>query len=119
MKLATCPPLTLLADLRAKSAAVLAGELRPGSRLPSSRCLATDPHLSCNTVELAFAPSEAEGKLAMTVVAPRPEVVFGGERPPSAAEIAAPHHRAHAERFLANSVHTEARCEPAELSHRP
>ena len=57
------------------------------------------------------------GKLAMTVVILRPEVAFGGERQPSAAEIEALHHRAHAECFLANSVKTEVRCEPAGLPH--
>ena len=59
------------------------------------------------------------GKFMMTVVTLRPEVVFGGERQPSAAEIEALHHRAHEECFLANSVQTEVRCEPAELSHHP
>ena len=52
------------------------------------------------------------GKLVMTVVILRPEVVFGGERRPLAAEIEALHHRAHEECFLANSVKTEVRCEP-------
>jgi organic hydroperoxide reductase OsmC/OhrA len=53
------------------------------------------------------------GKLVMTVVTLRPEVVFGGERQPSMAEIEALHHRAHEECFLANSVRTEVRCEPS------
>ena len=52
------------------------------------------------------------GKLVMTQVTLRPEVVFGGERLPSSAEILALHHRAHEECFLANSVKTEVRCEP-------
>ncbi len=43
--------------------AILAGELRPGARLPSSRRLATDLELSRNTVELAFFQLEAEGFL--------------------------------------------------------
>ena len=59
------------------------------------------------------------GKLVMTVVTLRPEVVFGGERQPSTAEIEALHHRAHEECFLANSVKTKVCCEPPELSHRP
>ena len=59
------------------------------------------------------------GKLVMTVVTLRPEVVFGGERQPSALEIETLHHRAHEECFLANSVKTEVRCEPAGLHHHP
>ena len=55
------------------------------------------------------------GKLVMTVVTLRPEVVFSGERQPAAAEISALHRRAHEECFLANSVKTEVRCEPVEL----
>jgi organic hydroperoxide reductase OsmC/OhrA len=55
------------------------------------------------------------GKFAMTVVTLRPEVVFGGERQPSAEEIQALHHRAHEECFIANSVKTDVRCEPAGL----
>ena len=52
------------------------------------------------------------GKLVMTVVTLRPEVVFGGDRQPSAIEIEALHHRAHEECFLANSVKTDVRCAP-------
>jgi len=55
-----------------------------------------------------------EGKLAMTVVTLRPKVAFVGERIPDAAEIAAMHHEAHAECFIANSVLTEVRCEPVD-----
>ncbi len=43
--------------------AILAGELRPGARLPSSRRLALDLELSRNTIELAFSQLEAEGFL--------------------------------------------------------
>jgi len=53
------------------------------------------------------------GKLAMTRVTLRPEVVFVGERLPTQDEIAAMHHEAHAECFIANSVTTDVRCEPA------
>jgi len=55
---------------------------------------------------------DARGRLAMTVVTLRPEVAFGGERRPDAGEIAAMHHEAHEECFIANSVRTEVRCEP-------
>ena len=61
-----------------------------------------------------LAKNEA-GKLVMKVVTLRPEVIFGGERQPSAAQIEALHHRAHEECFLANSVKTEVRCEPVGL----
>lgn len=55
-----------------------------------------------------------EGKLAMTVVTLRPRVAFVGEHRPDAAAIAAMHHEAHTECFIANSVLTEVRCEPAD-----
>ncbi|MES1977803.1 MAG: OsmC family protein [Pseudomonadota bacterium] len=54
----------------------------------------------------------AEGKLAMTVVTLRPEVVFYGAKLPTRAEIDALHHEAHEECFIANSVKTEVRCKP-------
>lgn len=54
----------------------------------------------------------ARGKLAMTVVTLRPEVVFSGERSPGREEFLAMHHQAHEECFIANSVLTEVRCEP-------
>ena len=54
----------------------------------------------------------AAGKIAMTHVTLRPKVAFVGERLPTADEIAAMHHEAHAECFIANSVTTEVRCEP-------
>ena len=55
---------------------------------------------------------DAAGKWAMTRVTLYPEVVFAGDARPSPADIAALHHRAHEECFLANSVKTEVRCEP-------
>ena len=54
----------------------------------------------------------AAGKMAMTQVTLRPQVAFGGERLPTDDEIAAMHHAAHDECFIANSVTTEVRCEP-------
>ncbi len=54
----------------------------------------------------------AEGKLAMTQVTLRPEVVFSGERVPSRDELLALHEAAHDACFIANSVKTEVRCEP-------
>ena len=59
----------------------------------------------------------ASGKLVMTRVTLRPEIVFGGDPPPPPAEeIMALHHRAHEECFIANSVKTEVLCEPPGLA---
>lgn len=55
---------------------------------------------------------DERGKLAITTVTLRPEVSFSGVPMPTRAEIAAMHHEAHDECFIANSVRTEVRCEP-------
>ena len=54
----------------------------------------------------------SEGKIAMTVVTLRPEVIFSGERLPTRAELDQLHHAAHASCYIANSVRTDVRCEP-------
>ena len=54
----------------------------------------------------------AQGRLAITTVTLRPEVVFGGPRQPDAAELTRLHHEAHEACFITNSVKTEVRCEP-------
>ena len=54
-----------------------------------------------------------EGKMAMTRVVLRPAVRFVGSRAPEPAEIEALHHKAHDACFIANSVTTEVRVEPA------
>lgn len=54
----------------------------------------------------------ATGKLWVSTVTLRPEVRCGGERQPSAEELARLHHHAHEECFIANSVKSEVRCEP-------
>ena len=54
----------------------------------------------------------ADGKMAMTVVTLRPDVVFSGERQPDREALAQLHHDAHEACFIANSVKTEVRCEP-------
>ena len=54
----------------------------------------------------------ADGKMAMTVVTLKPHVVFSGDLQPTAEQIHALHHKAHAECFIANSVKTDVRCEP-------
>jgi len=57
--------------------------------------------------------NNAQGKLWVSAVTLRPETAFDGERRPSRDELLALHHRAHEECFIANSVKTEVRCEPA------
>ena len=54
----------------------------------------------------------AAGKLVVDVVTLRPRARFAGARVPDAATLAALHHQAHEECFLANSVRCEIRCEP-------
>jgi organic hydroperoxide reductase OsmC/OhrA len=54
----------------------------------------------------------AAGKLVVDVVTLRPRTRFAGTRVPDAATLAALHHEAHEECFLANSVRCEIRCEP-------
>lgn len=58
----------------------------------------------------------ADGVLAMTRVTLRPEVAFGGETRPSAAEHEAMHHEAHEKCFIAASVRTDVRCEPVDAT---
>ncbi len=54
----------------------------------------------------------ADGRMAMTVVLLRPEVVFSGARLPSRQQIQAMHQAAHEACFIANSVKTEVCFEP-------
>lgn len=56
----------------------------------------------------------AQGKFAMTKVTLHPRVVFVGANLPDKEQLAALHHRAHEECFLANSVLTHVVCEPRE-----
>lgn len=49
----------------------------------------------------------ADGKVAFTRITLRPQIEFAGEKLPSAAEIAALHHSAHEECFIANSLKCE------------
>ncbi|HJU39180.1 MAG TPA: OsmC family protein [Tahibacter sp.] len=53
------------------------------------------------------------GRLAFRDVVLRPRIVFGGERMPDAATIAALHGNAHDHCFIANSVRCEVRVESA------
>ncbi len=54
----------------------------------------------------------SDGKLAMTTVTLKPNVIFSGEKRPSHEDIQRMHHKAHDECFIANSVKSEVRCEP-------
>ena len=53
----------------------------------------------------------AAGKIAVTRVTLRPKVAFAAAPQPSSEEIAALHHRAHQDCFIANSVTTEVTVE--------
>lgn len=59
---------------------------------------------------------DAAVKLAMTLVTLRPDVRFVGDKQPTANEVAALHHEAHEQCFIANSVKTEVRCEPVTVA---
>jgi organic hydroperoxide reductase OsmC/OhrA len=54
----------------------------------------------------------ADGKIAVTKVTLRPKIVWGGDKRPSADDIAQLHHRSHEDCFIANSVTTEVTVEP-------
>ena len=54
-----------------------------------------------------------KGKLAITRVILRPQVVFGGTTRPTPVQLAALHGRAHSECFIGNSVTTEVTVEAA------
>lgn len=56
----------------------------------------------------------AAGKMAITQVTLRPHAEFSGDTRPGAAEIAALHHRAHEECYIANSVTSQVHCEPVD-----
>lgn len=56
---------------------------------------------------------DAEGRMAMTVVTLRPRIVFSGEKQPTKQDLDALHHKSHDACFIANSVRTEVRVEPA------
>ena len=55
----------------------------------------------------------AEGRVWISVVTLRPRIAFSGEKQPSPADLDRLHHDAHELCFIANSVRTEIRVEPA------
>ena len=56
---------------------------------------------------------DGRGRMAITAVTLRPAVRFSGARRPSAAEHEALHHQAHEQCYIANSVNSDVRCQPA------
>ena len=62
---------------------------------------------------VGFMEKNDAGKLWVSRVVLRPKIAFSGERVPSAEQIDALHERAHHECFIANSVRTDVRVEPA------
>lgn len=60
---------------------------------------------------VGFLEKNADGKLAVTRVVLRPEITFGGDRRPTAAELHEMHELSHAECFIANSVKTQVTVE--------
>lgn len=61
----------------------------------------------------------ADGKVAITVVTLRPEVLFSGTPLPTREALEELHHAAHDACYLANSVKTEVRCEPVYSARQP
>lgn len=56
---------------------------------------------------------DAAGRLSMTRVTLHPEARFSGDGRPTTDDVLAMHDEAHEQCFIANSVRTEVRCEPA------
>lgn len=56
---------------------------------------------------------DASGRMAMTNITLRPDIVFAGGAWPGEEEIAAIHHEAHDKCYIANSLKTEITIEPA------
>lgn len=54
----------------------------------------------------------AEGKIAMTRITLRPEIVFAGENCPTRQELDAIHHESHDQCYIANSLKAEIVVEP-------
>ena len=56
---------------------------------------------------------DGAGKMAMTAVTLHPKVVFSGDKRPTAPELDDLHHRSHEACFIASSVKSDVRVEPA------
>ena len=80
--------------------------------LAAARGFCVDRYLDAAT---GVMQKNGKGKLAMAVVTLHPLVEFSGDPVPSRAEVESLHHEAHDACYLANSVKTDVRCEPAWL----
>ncbi|CAN5725163.1 OsmC family protein [soil metagenome] len=49
----------------------------------------------------------AQGKIAMTRISLRPQIVFSGAQQPTAAQLAQLHHRSHEDCYIANSIRAD------------
>ena len=56
----------------------------------------------------------ADGRMAMTTVTLRPAITFSGDARPTAEDIERLHHASHEACYIANSVKTDVRVEPAD-----
>jgi organic hydroperoxide reductase OsmC/OhrA len=61
---------------------------------------------------VGFMEKNEQGRMAITRVTLRPEIIFSSDVKPSASDLVALHHGAHEECYIANSVKTEVRVEP-------
>lgn len=58
--------------------------------------------------------SNADGRLAMTLITLRPSITFGGAHRPGSAALAALHHEAHQQCYIANSIKADVVIESKE-----
>ncbi len=65
-----------------------------------------------NDQAVGFLGKNPEGRYALTRVMLKPQIVFGGERAPSAEDLRQMHEGAHRQCFIANSVKTQVIIEP-------
>ena len=54
----------------------------------------------------------SDGKMVMSVITLKPDVIFSGEHLPTREQVDNMHHDAHNECYIANSIKSEVRCEP-------
>ncbi|HEX2530856.1 MAG TPA: OsmC family protein [Burkholderiaceae bacterium] len=62
---------------------------------------------------IAVMEKNGEGKIAITRITLRPQIVFSGEHRPAPAELDTMHHEAHERCYIANSLKSEVAVEPA------
>jgi organic hydroperoxide reductase OsmC/OhrA len=65
---------------------------------------------------IGLVAKNGDGRMAMTQVTLRPKVVFASGKRPSATDHEAMHDEAHERCFIATSVKTDMRCEPADVT---